>query len=783
MTTLSLGGSSVVDVPALTIPLTPLIGREAELAEASARLARPEVRLLSLTGPGGVGKTRLALALSTRVADQFPDGVVFVPWAAVSDPDLVFHVVAQALAMSESPRQSILEQLIRVLQGRRALLFLDNFEQVRSVAPDLSTLLAACPDLKLLVTSRVALRLQSEHEFLVPPMAVVPASDDGSPHVLAQLDAVQLFVQRARAVRHDFQLTEANLPVVVEICRQVDGLPLAIELAATRIRLLSPQLLLPRLANRLGLLTGGPHDLPSRQQTLRATIAWSYNLLEPSERVLLQRLAVFAGGWTLEAAEAVAGSDLGIDTLEGLAVLVDHHLVQSVEQPNGALRFVMLETIREYALEQLSISGEEPAIRKRHMEYYLHRAYQVESIIRGPRALEALEAMDGERDNFRAALSWTLEQEDPEHAQALSGALQWYWWARNDFREGRDWLARALAKGNGSPSVYGWALVGAGAMVLRLGAAKQSTSWLNAGIAVFRDIGDVRGAGYGLFHLANVYSVGGELVAAAPLYTEALDCFERVDDHWGISLALSYLGYTLYELGQLGEGLRRMEQAVAIARQLGAEPRLAGALVQLGILAQSRNEHDRALEYFREAFTLEWTRKVPTYLSRYLIHLGAILVALERLEPAVRLFGAAAAVAAASGYTIYAERLKEYQTTLDRVERTLGEEAFARAWVEGAALNRSELKELADAELQEAVDHLREPQRSRPVGTGIVFDLTPRELEILRLLATGRSSQEIADDLYISAHTVKRHIANILGKLEVSSRAAAVALAFQHDLV
>jgi predicted ATPase/DNA-binding CsgD family transcriptional regulator len=776
------GEESVSITPTLPLPLTPLIGRESELAELGIMLAQPDVRLINLTGLGGVGKTRLALAAAERVAGRFPDGVTFVPLAAISEPGLVFHAILQALQLTELSHRSALEQLAQTLRERRSLIVLDNFEQVRAAAPRLSTLLAACPDLKLLVTSRVTLRIQSEHEYPVPPMAVTPTGDGESAKALAQMDAVRLFAQRAEAVRHDFRLTETNLPAVVEICRRLDGLPLAIELAATRVRLLSPQTLLKRLTNRLHVLTSGPQDLPSRQQTLRATIDWSSQLLEPAERVLFQRLAVFAGGWTIEAAEAVAGPGIDIEILDGLAALVDHHLVQSVEQPNGTVRFAMLETIREYALEQLAQSGDASATQARHWTYCLRLAESVEAAIRGSRSVEVLAALDGELGNFRAALSWALEQDDPDRVQELAGTLQWFWWAQNSFREGGEWFARGLAKGAASPGVYARAQVGAGGMAQRLGQSDLAVEWLEAGIATLRDIGDLRGAGYGLFQLGMVRSSESDQSAAVPYYLEALECFERDDDRWGIPLALSYLGYALYESGEHDEGLRRVEQAVPIARERGGET-LSGVLLQLGFLALSRGDHARALESLSEAATLDWTWKAMTYQARFLLQLGALLLEFDRPESSVRVFAAAATVAVARGYSAYSYRLKQYHERLDRARAALGENVFERAWTEGAALSHDDVIELVESELRAVSNHLAGRLHVTSGTRSNAFDLTPRELEILRLLAAGRSSQEIADDLFISAHTVKRHIANILGKLEVSSRAAAVALAFQHHLV
>jgi predicted ATPase/class 3 adenylate cyclase len=439
----------------LSLQPTPLIGRKREVAEVYERLLRPEVRLLTLTGVGGTGKTRLGLQAAAELTEQFEDGVFFVSLAAIRDPQLVVPAMAATLGVKEAGGQPLLESVEDSLGEKHILLMVDNFEQVIEAAPVVTELLSTASNLKVLATSRIPLRLYGEHEYAVPPLALPDPERLPSVERLTHYEAVRLFVERAQAAKADFSVTNESAPAVAQICYRLDGLPLAIELAAARIKVLSPQKMLGRLGNRLKLLTGGARDLPERQRTLRSTIEWSYGLLGEGEKVLFARLSVFAGGRTMEAIEAIcdAEGDLPVDVLDGLSSLVDKSLLKQEEGAGGEPRFVMLETIHEFAREKLQESEESEDIRRLHAEYFLALAEEAEPAVEGAQQPVWLERLEEEHDNMRRALSWSLGQgQDSELALRMSAALGEFWYLRGYFGEGRRWLEEALAKSGRTPT-------------------------------------------------------------------------------------------------------------------------------------------------------------------------------------------------------------------------------------------------------------------------------------------------------------------------------------------
>src|SRR5688500_5914241 len=427
----------------LPLQPTPLVGREREVAEITDRVRSEEVRLLTLTGPGGTGKTRLALQAAADLLEEFEDGVFLVALATITDPELVPSTIAGPRGVKESAEQPLTETLKSYLHEKDLLLVVDNFEQVLEGASVVGELGAACPKLKVLATSRIPLRLYGEQEYAVPPLALPDSRVLPPVEVLTQYEAVRLFVERARAVKADFSVTNESAPAVAEICARLDGLPLAIELAAARIRVLPPHKMLERLGDRLKLLRGGARDLPTRQQTLRGTIDWSYELLEEEEKTLFGRLSVFSGGRTLEAIEEICDPEGDLDALEGVESLLEKSLLRREEGVGGESRFVMLETVHEYARERLEASDEAEETRRLHAEYFLALAEEAEPELSGANQLACLERLEADHDNMRAALSWSLEKV-PETALRLAVALARFWEKRSYFSEGSSWLEAAL---------------------------------------------------------------------------------------------------------------------------------------------------------------------------------------------------------------------------------------------------------------------------------------------------------------------------------------------------
>lgn len=782
-------GNEVVDQASrragtLTLPRGPLLGRALCLHVIRSLLLQQHVGLLMLTGPGGVGKTRVALQVAADLGDAFADGVFFVALAPISAADLVLGTIAHTLGIKATGADALEADVRAYLCHKQTLLVLDNFEQVVAAAPMVARLLQGCPQLKILVTSRVRLNSYHEHEYAVPPLQLpdlkAMAALDARERVnLGDLPALALFCLRAAAARPDFTLTPANALDVAKICVSLDGLPLAIELAAARVKLLSPAALAARMDDRLALLTGGAHDLPPRQRALRDEIAWSYELLPADTQRLFRRLAVFSGGFTLEAGQVIGAAETSpaADLLDGVAALVDHSLLRATEQPNGTMRFAMLETIREYAQERLAESGEMEEVRRCHAGHYLLLAEAFDLQLGEPDTKRAgVMHFESEIDNFRAALAWSAEAEraqvddvarvavnrPEQHAPAraeiglrLAGALVSFGLMGNRVGEVRQALASALSHPSPAGKARARALWGAGFLALVHGEYAVARAYLEESVATYRNIGDALGLAIALRELCLVANCQrhptfaiqcgeesvalfrtldsegdlylaldnlgtalaghGEYAAARLLFDEEYALCRMRNDPSGVAIALMSLGWLLAREDDEQGAIAPLEQALAICRSLDEKWSIAQTLSLLGEIVQRQGALANAGNLYAEALGLGYVVGDKAYMAHLLRQIASLALARNQIEQAARLVGAAERLASSKDGAIFLTLVAQADpaSSAPAAPGVPGAGPSRAAWTDGPMMTVEEAISFALATLQTPEPEAA-PETTRP---------------------------------------------------------------------
>jgi predicted ATPase/DNA-binding SARP family transcriptional activator/DNA-binding CsgD family transcriptional regulator len=753
----------------LPAPRSRFVGRERELIEVKRALAM--TRVLTLTGAGGSGKTRLALEVARDLVGAYPDGVWLVELAPLSEGKLIAHAVAEALGVPEQPGRSLNDALVDALREKRVLVVLDNCEHlIEEAARLVDVLLGLCPRLRILATSREALNVEGEVVWRVPTLAVPDPGRPPAPTELRRYDAVRLFVERARLRLPDFEPTPQNAGAVVQICRRLEGMPLAMELAAARVGALSLEQISGRLEDSLKLLTGGSRTATRRQRTLRGALDWSYELLLEEERTLFRRLSAFAGWWTLEAAEAVgAAGGIEEDIMDVLSNLVDKSLVVTEPEAPEVVRYRMLESVRQYAREQLEESGEAEAIRRRHASFYLALAKEAESGLTGAQQQAWADQLEAEHDNLRAALSWSLENE-PQTALQLAETLARFWEIRSHFLEGSRWLEAVLQETRHTDTATrAEALTEAGTFAFHRGDYRQATVLHGEALTLYKELGDERGVAFALMCLGVQALEQGDYERAKPLFEEALASSQQLGDERTSAYTLHNLGEVARFRGEYGQAKTRGMEALAMFREMDDKWCVARTLSWLGMVTVYKSDdREAAAGFLREGLALNREIGGWEWVAYSLEGFASLVGAKAEGERAAMLWGAAEALREEIGSPIQPTDRADYDRSVAAARTHLEGAAWEAAWKQGKEMSLEEAIEYALLGEEPTPPEPSAPEEeaigTQPAG------LTRREQEVANLIGRRLTTRQIASQLHISEHTIDKHVANILSKLNLHSR-------------